>query len=36
MKASGRADIGEGKGEAALGNAGQKIKKVADTITGKR
>ena len=36
MKASGRADVSEGKAQAALGNAGQKVKKVAKKIVGKR
>ena len=36
MKASGRADVGEGKGQAALGGAGQKVKKLTKKIVGKR
>ena len=36
MKASGRGDVSEGKAQAALGNAGQKVKKVAKKIVGKR
>jgi uncharacterized protein YjbJ (UPF0337 family) len=36
MKASGRADVSAGKGQAALGDAGQKAKKVAKKIVGKR
>ncbi len=35
MKASGRADVGEGKGQAAVGGAGVKVKKVAKIIAGK-
>lgn len=35
MKASGRADVGEGKARAALGGAGVKVKKVGKTIAGK-
>ncbi|HYM14248.1 MAG TPA: CsbD family protein [Dehalococcoidia bacterium] len=36
MKASGRADATMGKGQAAIGGAGQKVAKVARTIAGKR
>lgn len=36
MKASGRADVGEGKGLSALGDAGQKVKKITKKIGGKR
>ncbi len=36
MKASGRADVTAGKGQAAIGDTGQKIKKIAKNITGKR
>ena len=36
MKASGRADVAEGKGQAAIGDTGQKLKKVVKDITGKR
>jgi uncharacterized protein YjbJ (UPF0337 family) len=36
MKASGRADVSEGKGQAALGDAGQKVKKITKKIVGKR
>lgn len=36
MRASGHADVTEGKGQAALGGAGLKIKKVAKKIAGKR
>ncbi len=36
MKASGRGDVSEGKAQAALGNAGQKVKKAAKKIVGKR
>jgi uncharacterized protein YjbJ (UPF0337 family) len=36
MKASGRVDVAEGKGQAALGNAGQKVNKIAKDIKGKR
>ena len=36
MKSSGRADVSEGKGQAALGGAGQKVKKIAKKIVGKR
>lgn len=35
MQASGRADVSEGKGQVALGGAGQKVKKIAKAITGK-
>jgi uncharacterized protein YjbJ (UPF0337 family) len=36
MKASGRADVSEGKGQATLGGAGQKVKKITKKIVGKR
>lgn len=36
MKASGRADVSEGKAQAALGDAGQKVKKITKKIVGKR
>lgn len=36
MKASGRADVSAGKGQAALGDAGQTVKKIATKIVGKR
>lgn len=36
MEASGRADVSVGKGQAAVGKAGQKVKKIAKKITGKR
>ncbi len=36
MKASGRVDVSEGKGQAALGGAGQKVKSITKKITGKR
>jgi uncharacterized protein YjbJ (UPF0337 family) len=36
MQASGRADVTEGKGQAALGGAGQKVKKITEAIVGKR
>ena len=36
MKASGRADVADGKAQAAVGGAGQKIKKIVKDITGKR
>jgi uncharacterized protein YjbJ (UPF0337 family) len=36
MKASGRADLAEGKAQAGLGDAGQKVKKFTKKITGKR
>lgn len=36
MKASGRADVSEGKVQSALGDAGQKVKKITKKIVGKR
>lgn len=36
MQASGRADVSAGKGQAALGDAGQKVKKITKKIVGKR
>jgi uncharacterized protein YjbJ (UPF0337 family) len=36
MKASGRADVSEGKAQAALGDAGQKVNKITKKIVGKR
>lgn len=36
LKASGRADVGEGKGQTALGGAGLKVKKLTKKIAGKR
>ncbi len=36
MKASGRADVSAGKGQAALGDASQKVKKITKKIVGKR
>jgi uncharacterized protein YjbJ (UPF0337 family) len=36
MKASGRTDVSEGKGQATLGSAGQKVKKITKKIVGKR
>lgn len=36
MTASGRTDVSLGKGQAAVGNAGQKVKKIAKKIAGKR
>jgi uncharacterized protein YjbJ (UPF0337 family) len=36
MTASGRTDVSLGKGQAAIGSAGQKVKKIAKKITGKR
>ena len=36
MQASGRADVTEGKGQAALGGAGQKLKKITEKIVGRR
>ena len=35
MKASGRADVAEGKAQSTVGGAGQKVKKIAKKITGK-
>jgi uncharacterized protein YjbJ (UPF0337 family) len=35
MKASGRADVAEGKAQSAVGGASQKIQKIAKKITGK-
>ncbi len=36
MRASGRADVDEGKAQVALGDAGQKVKKFTKKIVGKR
>jgi uncharacterized protein YjbJ (UPF0337 family) len=36
MKESGRADVSEGKAQAAVGGAGVKVKKIAKKIAGKR
>ena len=36
MKASGRADVAEGKAQATLGDAGHKVKKLTKKIIGKR
>jgi uncharacterized protein YjbJ (UPF0337 family) len=36
MEASGRADVSEGKGQSALGGAGQRVKKITKKIVGKR
>ncbi|MHB8377414.1 MAG: CsbD family protein [Dehalococcoidia bacterium] len=36
MKASGRADVSEGKAQSALGGAGLKVKKITKNIVGKR
>lgn len=36
MKASGRADVAEGKAQSTLGDAGQKVKSITKKITGKR
>ena len=36
MKASGGTDVSTGKGQAALGDAGQKVKKITKKIVGKR
>lgn len=35
MKASGRADVGEGKAQTAVGGAGIKVKKIAKIVSGK-
>ena len=35
MKASGRADVAEGKAQSALGGAGQNVQKIAKKIIGK-
>ena len=35
MKASGRADVAEGKALSAVGGAGQKVQKIAKKISGK-
>ena len=36
MKASGRSDVRKGKGQSALGGAGQKVGKITKNIAGKR
>ncbi len=36
MQASGRGDVAEGKAQSAVGGAGQKVRKIAKKIVGKR
>ncbi len=36
MKTSGHADVSEGKGQSAFGDAGQKVTKITKKLVGKR